>query len=204
MKILFTAVEQNAPLWKIEPMAFEQIRIMISTFEIAYEKAKNPNRGKADVQAKNDARDTLKKAVRKFVKEYLAFNSNISNEERERIGLPVYKTGRTPAPVADDAPDFDVNTSLVGRITILFFERGKKHKKGKPAGQFGVEIAWVVSDTPPTRWEELLHSDIDTSSPFTLAFENDQRGKTLYFALRWENTRGKKGPWSSIANAIIP
>jgi hypothetical protein len=35
-------------------------------------------------------------------------------------------------------------------------------------------------------------------------FENDQRGKTVYFALRWENTRGEKGPWSAIQIAIIP
>jgi hypothetical protein len=31
-----------------------------------------------------------------------------------------------------------------------------------------------------------------------------QRGKTVYFALRWENTRGEKGPWSEIMSAIIP
>jgi hypothetical protein len=204
VKILFIAVEQNAPLWKIEPMAFDQIRIMISTFEIAYAKAEEPNRGKADVKAKNDARKALEKAVRKFVKEYLTFNSNISDEERERIGLPVHKTGRTPAPVAKDAPDADVDTSRMGRLTIVFFERGSNHKKGKPAGQHGAEIVWTISDTPPTRWDELTHSSIDTNSPFTLDFENDQRGKTVYFALRWENTRGEKGPWSSIMNAIIP
>jgi hypothetical protein len=67
-----------------------------------------------------------------------------------------------------------------------------------------VEIGWTQSDTPITRWDELTHSNVDTNSPFTLSFENDQRGKTVYFALRWENTRGEKGPWSGIASAIIP
>jgi hypothetical protein len=204
VKTLFTAVEQNATLWNIDPANFAQILIMITAFETALSKAENPNRGKADVKAKNDARDALKKAVRKFAKEHLTFNSSISNEERERIGLPVYKTGRTPSPVAKDAPDTDIDTSQVGRLTVHFFERGSSHKKGKPEGQHGAEIVWLVSDTPPTRWDELIHSGIDTNSPYTLVFENDQRGKTVYFAIRWENTRGEKGPWSSIMSAIIP
>ncbi|MDR2362267.1 MAG: hypothetical protein LBD91_06005 [Prevotellaceae bacterium] len=29
-------------------------------------------------------------------------------------------------------------------------------------------------------------------------------GKTVYFALRWENTRGEKGPWSDIMSATVP
>jgi hypothetical protein len=32
----------------------------------------------------------------------------------------------------------------------------------------------------------------------------EDRGKKLYFALRWENTRGEKGPWSEIHSTIIP
>jgi hypothetical protein len=204
VKILFANVEQNAAAWNIDPTTFTQILTKIATFETALEKAEDPNHGKADVKAKNDARNDLEKDVRKFVKEHLAFNSLISDEERERIGLPVYKTGRTPSPVEKNAPDCEVDTSVVGRLTIHFFESGGNRKKGKPAGQHGVEIAWVISDTQPARWNELTNSNIDTNSPFTLVFENDQRGKTVYFALRWENTRGEKGPWSSIMSAIIP
>jgi hypothetical protein len=204
VKILFAGVVQNASLWNIDPTTFAQILVMIESFEAAYAKAEDPNRGKADVKEKDVVRDAMKKAVRQFVKEYLSFNSHISDEERERIGLPVRKSGRTPSPIAKDSPDCDTDTSLTGHISIQFFERGSNHKKGKPEGQHGVEIAWLVSDTPPARWEDLIHSSIDTNSPFTLVFENDQRGKTVYFALRWENTRGEKGPWSSIMNAIIP
>jgi hypothetical protein len=50
----------------------------------------------------------------------------------------------------------------------------------------------------------LTHSAFDTRSPLKLQFENDLRGKTLYFAMRWENTRGEKGPWSPIMSVIIP
>jgi len=28
-------------------------------------------------------------------------------------------------------------------------------------------------------------------------------GKTAYYALRWENTRGETGPWSDVVSATI-
>jgi hypothetical protein len=37
-----------------------------------------------------------------------------------------------------------------------------------------------------------------------LEFEGHDRGKTLWYAARWENTRGLKGPWSPIESVIIP
>lgn len=45
---------------------------------------------------------------------------------------------------------------------------------------------------------------LKNSPAHTLTFDENQRGKTVYFALRWENTRGEKGPWSQIVSSIIP
>jgi len=30
-----------------------------------------------------------------------------------------------------------------------------------------------------------------------------QAGKTVYYWLRWVNTRGEAGPWSSVASAMV-
>jgi hypothetical protein len=143
------------------------------------------------------------KSLRILVKN-LQSNTHVTPDDLRGMGIVVPSSSRTPSPVAVDSPDADADTSTIGRVGIHFFEKGSRHKKGKPAGQHGAEIRWAILDTPPARWDELIHSDIDTNSPFTLIFEHDQRGKTVYFALRWENTRGEKGPWSEIQNAIIP
>jgi hypothetical protein len=50
----------------------------------------------------------------------------------------------------------------------------------------------------------LIRSAFDTRTPFTLEFEGHERGKTVYFCLCWENTRGEKGHWSEIQSAVIP
>jgi hypothetical protein len=62
----------------------------------------------------------------------------------------------------------------------------------------------MISDVPMVDANELVHSVFDTRTPFTLEFGGHERGKTVYFALRWENTRGQKGHWSPIQSAIIP
>jgi hypothetical protein len=155
-------------------------------------------------QAKKTAKKLLEKTMRNAVGEYLTRNHLVSDDDRIAMGLPIHKTTHTSSPIAHDAPGVDADTSILGRISIHFFEKEHRHKKAKPAGQIGVEIVWVIRDTPPTRWDELLHSAMSTRTPYTFSFENDQRGQTFYFAIRWENTRGEKGPWSAIQNVIIP
>jgi hypothetical protein len=191
--------------WDIPQSAYDALLPLQTEWGVRYAVTTNPdNRTHAQVLVKKEARTTFESALRAFIKAYLTYNPKVADDDREVLGLPVHKTGRRPAPVATDAPDSDTDTSVPGRVTIHFFEKGSNHKKGKPEGQHGGEIAWALSDVPPTRWDELTHSDIDTSSPFTLQFENNQRGKTVYYALRWENTRGEKGPWSEIRSVIIP
>jgi hypothetical protein len=190
---------------KFPDATYQQMLTLKNTFSAKLLIADAPEtRTKPAVRDKNDARKVLETSLRQNIGEYLTRNHLVTDVDRENLGLPVYKTTRTPAPVADKAPDFEPDTSVIGRLTMHFFEKGGKHRKGKPAGQHCAEIIWLISDTTPTRWDQLTHSAVDTNSPFTLVFENDQRGKTVYFALRWENTRGKKGPRSKIAGAVIP
>ncbi|MDR2361734.1 MAG: hypothetical protein LBD91_03305 [Prevotellaceae bacterium] len=184
---------------------YAELSALLNTFKDALAIAVAPaTRTKAAVKAKNDARKALVQALRLAIMQYLTYNQYLTDADRENLGLPIHKTTRTEAPVATEAPDMDIDTSVISRITIHFFEKGSGHKKGKPDGQHGAEIVWLLSDTPVVRWDELSHSDVDTNSPYTLVFEHDQRGKTIYFALRWVNTSSKKGPWSDIMSAIIP
>jgi hypothetical protein len=75
---------------------------------------------------------------------------------------------------------------------------------GKPPYVHGIECLWLIADTPPQKIGELIHSAFATRSPLVLSFDEDQRGKRLYFAVRWESGTVKKGPWSEIFNAVIP
>jgi hypothetical protein len=65
-------------------------------------------------------------------------------------------------------------------------------------------IRRAVCNTPPQSIDELIHSTFDTHTPFTVDFDENQRGQKDYFILRRENTRGEKGPRSEIVSAVIP
>jgi hypothetical protein len=205
IKNLFAIVEENAELWHLSPASWAHINPpMITKYDVAYEKAIGTNRGKVDVKVKNIARDALKDATRKYVNEFLKYNSAITNPDRVRLGLRVPDTKRTPVHVPSTAPH--VTTAHPYPCVVEFHVSDSvNRRKTKPAGVRGFELVWVILDTAPTEWSQLIHSSFSTRvrTPFRITFSGYDRGKTLYFALRWENERGEKGPWSNIMNTII-
>jgi hypothetical protein len=156
------------------------------------------------VQNKNDSRAALEKTLRLDIKEFLNYNRSLTSGDRDALKLPIYKTTRTHSPVATKHPGHELDTSEMRLLKILFYDLDNALSKAKPFGQHGVEIRWAILGAPPRSIDELIHSSFDTHSPFVLSFDEYDRGKTVYFCLCWENTRGEKGPWSEIFSAIIP
>jgi hypothetical protein len=69
---------------------------------------------------------------------------------------------------------------------------------------YGVECLWVIADILPAVIGDLLHSAFATKNPLELTFDENQRGKRLYFAVRWETGAVLKGDWSDIFSGVIP
>jgi hypothetical protein len=151
---------------------------------------------------KTEAREAYEAELRKFISEYLTYNHLVMDTDRRSMGLPVHKTSRTPVPKPDKFPIYRIDSTTI-RILRVFFWDGESESKAKPFGVHGVEGKWVFSDTPVDP-ETMPHSTFDTHSPFELTFRDEQRGKTVWLCLRWENTRGEKGPWSEVISAIVP
>jgi hypothetical protein len=176
-----------------------------TTFVTKYNVAVAPaTRTKASIDEKTEARDAFEKELRQNIREYLTNNHLVTDADRDNLGLPIHKSSHTPSPVAKTYPEFNVDSGTIRRLTIHFFDQGSVKSKAKPAGRHGAEIRWAILDTPPADVKDLAHSSFDTRTPFTLEFEEHERGKTVCFCLCWENTRGKKDPWSEIVSAIIP
>jgi hypothetical protein len=149
------------------------------------------------------AQNNFEPVYRQMYVGYIKNNPLVTDTDLDAMGFPKRSSGRTPAPIPEIPPGIKVTLDAIRCLTIHFFN-AETMKKAKPAGAHGVEISWVVSETPITEIEDLIHSSFDTNSPFTLEFKNTERGNHCYFALRWENTRGQKGHYSEIESAIIP
>jgi hypothetical protein len=194
----------NCERFNVPLDAVNRLQPLISDWNTKYAIAEAPaTRTRATVREKTEAHGTLEKAVRNFIKEYLAFNHSVSDADRDNMGLPVHKTTRTPIPAPTSVPDFMPDSSVIRRITVHFRDNGST-SNAKPAGVHGAEIRWGILDTPPANIDALTHSAFDTRTPFTLEFDESDRGKSVYFCLRWENSKGDKGPWSEIMMAIVP
>jgi hypothetical protein len=203
VKVLIAYLILHGMSWRLDPDMWAELEVMLREYEQAYEKAEAPNRGSVDVLVKNEKRDALKKAIRQFVKEYLINNHLVTDEDRKQMGLPIHDTKPTPAPVSVKSPS--AITKWVAPGVIAFHFGNQEGKKGnKEEGEYRVEMAWAILEVKPLDWDELTHSSFATRSILQLSFKGTDRGKTLYFALRWENTRGEKGPWSEMMTTIIP
>jgi RNAse (barnase) inhibitor barstar len=152
--------------------------------------------------AKQRARKAFEPALRLLV-QMLLHNPNVSVEDLKSMEIVVPMRSNVPAPVTLSWPVALIDTSVLRYLIINFRNKGSK-KLAKPPGQHGVELRWGILTAPPTSVDQLLHTDFDTRSPFTLEFDQTQRGQTVYLCMRWENTRGIKGPWGDIVAAVIP
>lgn len=154
----------------------------------------------ADLFVKEKA---MRKILRELYKGFLKDTPIVTDNDLESMGLPKRDEGkRTPSPKADTYPWVEV---VLSRIATIIIEFGAEiGKRGKLFGQHDVECCWVISDTPITNWKDLVRSSYSTKSPLVIEFDGDMRGKTIYFALRWRNTRDERGPFTPIMSAMIP
>ena len=151
-----------------------------------------------------DAEKALIPVYQRLYSHYIKPNELVSNAMLEEMGFPK-RSNKKPSP--NPPPTTHVGVKIVlpgpGEVEFHFFDLESK-RKGKPKGVHGSETKWGLFDIPPVDWNALPNSSFDTNSPLKLQFEGHDRGKMLYYALRWEGTTGKKGPWSEIQNIAVP
>ncbi|MDR1307981.1 MAG: hypothetical protein LBK74_10465 [Treponema sp.] len=192
----------GTPEWTHIPQAvLTAIADVYGAWYTAYAKMSGPYT-QVDKEAKNDAKRASKKAIRAFVNQYLRFPP-VTDEDRTAMHIPNHDTHPTPVPIPGDIPEVEAQTPLP-RVLRFRFRRANMKRWGKPRDVHGMELVWVISDTPPTKLAELIHSAFATKSPLELTFDEDQRGKRVYYAVRWETNAMKKGNFSEIFSAIVP
>jgi hypothetical protein len=182
---------------------YEHLTALYADFSQKYETANQPvSRTKTAVLGKTKARGVLEKTLQQDVKEFLAYNRKVSDADRDNLGLPIHKTKRNPAPVATTIPFVQVVLNLIRHLRFDF--SGSETSKSKPAGLHGMELAARIGGEKSASLHDLTRLYFDTHSPLVIEFEEEERGKIFWYAVRWENTTGEKGPWSEIMSVVIP
>lgn len=97
-----------------------------------------------------------------------------------------------------------IDTSTRGILRLFYADQTTPNSRAKPPGVQGCEIREQIGGTPPTNPNTMAYLATETRMPYRADFEPEDIGKTVYFALRWVNTRGEPGPWSQVYPAIVP
>ena len=194
----------NMQRFGIPTGAADELKRMVNDFQAAQLKAESPNAGKADRVYRKEKAAAVSGATRHFVNARLRYNDAVTDEDRVKMGLTVPDRKPTTAPEIKTQPEvYRIDSSVIMRIALYYKNTGDL-SRARPYGTHGVEIRSAILDHQPVTTDDMKRSDFSTRSPYTFVFDENQRGKTIWFRLRWENTRGHKGPWSEIYVAIIP
>ena len=187
----------------MEPPA--ELQTDLNVLKLKVDQCQQPTRSKIDTLEKNLARKKSEKGMRGYVQGMVARNPNVTDEDRQRMGLRIYDT--IPTTVA--AP-VGLVTAMARYPNAGAIELHLKHIEGSPydkRANYGVKIRYCVlpADAPPaTDVKDLYESAFTRRKKELFIFEKRDTHKIVYFCLRYENSKGKAGQWGPIVSAIIP
>jgi len=200
---LITLVDANVVIWGIAKEDVDALKIKQTSWAASFAKANNrQNRSAADVRAKDDSRAPYEKGLRKLVAQWLAYNSKVTDSDRDRMDITVKSGTHTPVAVPVSSPAGKVDFSVRQQHTIQIVD-SLAGGKAKPEGVQGCEIWIKTGGEPPKDDADFTYLGIDTKSPYIRSFSVADIGKTIYYRMRWINKRGQTGPWSSTISAIV-
>jgi len=198
-----TLCTANVTAWHLPEAEVGELADAVTEYITIYGIAIGPSASKADILLKNEEKADLKERIRDFKRRNIDPNTAITNPDRERLRLPIYDTKASPIPQPSTTLEFEFRYPGARRIDLYFKEFGSSNR-AKPKGVAGAVAFFEIRDSPPANQDELLHSVFTGRSPYRFEFREEDRGKTIYFALRWQNAKGQLGPWSAIQKSIIP
>lgn len=201
---LMLLVVLNALLWNIPGAVLINLQTLQTAWQNAWSAARNKqNRTSAQVQAKDAARDVYEHALRAFIKEFLANNSSVTDEQRVQLQIPVHDNIRTRVAVPSGYPTVSVDGMSHLSHTLRITDPENPHTQAKPDGVEKTEVQQFLGTVAPTPASVWVHAATTGRFLCTVSFIDADIGKTAWYRCRWLNTRGEAGPWSVTVSAVV-
>ena len=126
-----------------------------------------------------------------------------TDDDRERYGITVPKSTRTPVPPPTSTPILGLRKSGVSEMTLGYTDTDNPDGKNKAAGAIGVEI-WrgFTTDGSTVPTDQLTLALTATKSPFVMPIPLGNAGNTMTLQGRYVTRSGpggvaQSGPWSA-------
>ncbi|MDR2900010.1 MAG: hypothetical protein LBV20_00620 [Treponema sp.] len=210
-------MEQKGASWRCDAI-LPDFSGWVDDAENALRRCMDADRTRGDTASCNEAFKGLTGLMREIKKRYF-FIPPLTAKDLVDLGLDLPESGSSPIAV----PEGQVSASvqLVGpHVLRLIIE----HVAGTPfdvKADYGCRIHWGIMphggatleqaasqqrylQKPPVSGDALPFNAFTKRKREMLNFSAEDSGKTVYFCLRYENSKGKVGPWGPLFSAIIP
>ena len=181
------------------------MRTQLEDLEQCVAKCHSPNAGKIDVAQKNETKRAFVKECRGYVQGFLARNPYVSDIDRHNMQIAVHDTTHTTVPVPEGKAEADIQFISRAQLQLIL-----KHVPGSPVdvrAEHGFRIFYGVynaHDVQPVSGKDLRESMFTRHKKVLFDFQPEDVGKTAYFCIRYENSKGQTGPWGQMVSTLIP
>jgi hypothetical protein len=197
-----TKTSGTSPAWTHIPQA--RMTALNADYAAWYTAFSNTFRPHSPVETreKNRVRLESERNLRAFINQFLRFPP-VTDMDRDAMRIPNRDLIRTPHIEVTEVVEFEIELRNIREVVVNFWIKGATHK-AKPSGYDGAVIIWDVLDSPPASTNDLTLHTMASKTPHAIPFREEERGKTVYIAVYWQNERGNIGAWSEILSAVIP
>lgn len=141
--------------------------------------------------------------IRRFANASVRYNSKMSDVDRATMGIRQKDTTPTVHPRPTVRPETVVENTKNRLEHLVKAINNENGKTSKPAGVHGVRFGWQVGGEKPTGGEDLPKTRFSQKPTFVITYVEADKGKAVWYATCYENSRGETGPWSLLADAYI-
>ena len=151
-------------------------------------------RSKPAIQAKRDALESLKQAVRPVVA-ILRTNENVSDETRVELGLKVADGTKTPVAVPATPPMVDVMPTGLLSARAVVRDPADPDRRAKPRGVKSILVRAMLTDgpVPAEAVADWPVRSVESAADFDLAWPDLRQPATVWVACSWLTTRNEEG-----------
>jgi hypothetical protein len=192
----------RAQQWAIPADVMDEFRTKTDDF-LTIQDSLPIDASRAQLAARNAAKRELTALLRGIVKFYLR-RKIVADPDLIAMGIPPLDNIRTMRTSVTEGVEFVLRLNYFRQIVVDFWQQGVEHSKAKPTAYDGAVIVWNIGSEQPAKVADFKYHAMASRRPFTIEFADAERGKTVWFALAWQNKRGIRGKWSDFKSAIIP
>jgi hypothetical protein len=205
-------VSANKTAWSIPDGILQDLTAKTAAAQAAFDLVQSAARTAENTAQCQAAFADLEQCMRN-TKNRCFFAPPLTDPNLISLGLKPKDTVKTPVPVPTSEAEADITFPDFHLIELVKIRR-RGLGSSDPRSEHGVRIHFGVLDergargrflisAVPETGEDLPHSVFTRRKKERFDF-NGYSGKTVYFSLRWENTKGEGGPFGPLKHAVIP